>query len=61
MRASLADLPDLKPRRELDVTMTIRLSGADRERLESTAEQLGVAPGRLVRAIVRRALADSGA
>jgi hypothetical protein len=57
---ALADLPDLhpRPRRELDSVLTIRLSSVDRERLERAARELGVSPGRLLRAIARQALGD---
>jgi len=55
----LADLPDLQPRqRELDSTLTLRLSNTDREGLERAAAELGVPVGRLLRAIARRALAE---
>jgi len=52
----LAQLPDLKPQRELDTTFSVRLSAEDRERLGRAASELGVSPGRLLRAIARRAL-----
>ena len=56
----LADLPDLQPRqRELNGSLTIRLSNTDRERLERAAGELGVPVGRLLRAIARRALAEA--
>ena len=58
---NLAALPDLHPRarRELDTTITIRMSSTDRDRLERTAAELGVPVGRLLRAIARQALAET--
>lgn len=59
MGATLADLPDLRPRPELDEVLTIRVSARDRQRLEGAARELGVAPSRLARAILRRSLAET--
>ncbi len=59
MKTILADLPDLQQQPELDATLTTRFTQADRERIESAAQELGVPPGRLVRALVRRALAEA--
>jgi hypothetical protein len=60
MSSPLLDLPDLQPRqRELDATFTVRLSRRDREALEREAKRLEVKPGRLLRAIARRALAEA--
>lgn len=55
---TLTELPDLQPRDQLDTTLTIRLTTADREQLERTASELDVPVGRLLRAIARRALAE---
>ena len=60
LNTTLADLPDLQPRqRELDGSLTIRISNTDRGRLERAAAELGVPVGRLLRAIARRALAEA--
>ena len=56
---TLANLPGLRPDPELPVTLTVRLTRQDRERVERVARGLGVAPGRLARAILRRALAEA--
>ncbi len=55
---TLTDLPDLRPRDQLDTTLTIRLTTADREQMERAAAELDVPVGRLLRAIARRALAE---
>jgi hypothetical protein len=61
MLTTLADLPGLRPpRTELDSTLTIRVSSADRDRLEHAAAELGVRPGRLLRALLRHALEAAG-
>lgn len=59
MTATLANLPDLRSRAELNQTFSLRLSTGDRQQLERAAQELGVAPGRLVRALVRKALAET--
>ncbi len=59
MGSSLSDIPELQPQPELDRTLTVRFSRVDRERIESAARGLGVAPSQLIRAVVRRALAEA--
>lgn len=57
---TLDTLPGLRPTDQLDgPPLTIRVSARDREQLEQVAERLGVPASRLVRALVRKALAEA--
>ena len=55
---TLAKLSALQKRCGLDTTLTVRLSRADRLRIERVARELGVPPSRLARAVLRRALIE---
>ncbi len=57
----MAELPDLRLQDQLDTTVTVRLTTHDRKRLERAAAELNVPVGRLLRAITRRALAETEA
>jgi hypothetical protein len=58
--AALADLPELWLQPELAATLTVRLTRADRERIERRARELGVPPGKLARAVLRKVLLETG-
>jgi hypothetical protein len=53
----LDTLPDLKPDQLDGQPITIRVSARDREHLNRVAAKLGVPASRLLRALMRRALA----
>jgi len=57
--AALADLPELRLQPELAATLTVRLTRADRERIEHRARELGVPPGKLARAVLRKVLLET--
>lgn len=57
--STLADLPGLKPDSELPVTLTVRLTREDREQISHVARELGVAPSRLARAVLRKVLIET--
>ncbi len=54
----IQDLPELKVQPRLSATLSVRLSRADRRRIDTVAKDLGVTVGRLARVIVMRALDD---
>jgi predicted DNA binding CopG/RHH family protein len=58
MLATLDALPDLRPEQLDGQPITIRVSTRDREALERAAVQLGVPASRLLRALMRKALAE---
>lgn len=55
----LIDLPGLKPSAPLDSNFTLRISSDQRQELERAAAELGVPPGKLVRAVLQQALAGA--
>ncbi len=61
MLTKLRDLPELRTRDPLDTQVVVRLHRRDREQLERTARALGVPAGRLVRALMKEALAEAEA
>ena len=60
MTTVLRDLPGLRAEQLDGQPITIRVSARDRERLERAAVELGVPASRLLRALMRRALAETG-
>ena len=56
---ALMDLPELRVQPDLDTTITVRLTRADREHIERRARELGVPPGKLARAVLRKVLVES--
>jgi hypothetical protein len=56
---SLRTLPELQPIEHLTETVAVRITAAERRRLEGIAAEIGAPVGRLVRAVLRRALAET--